>query len=184
MGEIRAAPVWEAAGNLAPVERGGRRDRGAVVASGYGGAYRAVVVDTADPAGQNRINVTVPDVSPEPLWAERCATSSYESPPSVGAEVTVVYDGQDSDRPVWLTATAAQGCSATNGYGVARAVVVDSTDPEAARRLSVTIPDQGGDSLWATPSPAVGGEVPSVGATVWVQFEGGSRDRPVWVGLI
>jgi hypothetical protein len=152
--------------------------------TGYGSSYRAVVIDTVDPLGQNRLQVNVPDVGIESQWAEPCLTSHYEGVPGIGDEVSVMFEASDSDRPVWLSSAAAQGTATTGGYGVYRATVVDGTDPEQSGRVQVTVPDVSGSTpVWATPSTAVGSESPSVGGDVWVQFEGGNSEHPVWVGL-
>lgn len=70
--------------------------------------------------------------------------------------------------------------------GVYRAVVVDKSDPEKRLRLKVRIPEVSpGVDQWAMPCTSGGQTVlPSVGATVWVMFEGGQPDRPVWLGVL
>jgi len=77
-------------------------------------------------------------------------------------------------------------------YGKYRAVVVDNADPENRGRLRLRIPSVlGGDvvSGWALPCVPYGGAadqgfffIPEVEATVWVEFEAGDLDYPVWVG--
>jgi hypothetical protein len=70
--------------------------------------------------------------------------------------------------------------------GVYRAVVVDNVDPLKQQRLKVRIPEVSpGVDQWAMPCTSGGQTVlPSVGATVWVMFEGGQADRPVWLGVL
>jgi uncharacterized protein involved in type VI secretion and phage assembly len=75
-------------------------------------------------------------------------------------------------------------------YGIYRATVVNNIDPMQLGRIMVTVPDVGGitPSTWATPCVPLAGKqmgtfmVPQVGSGVWVQFEGGDADRPVWSG--
>jgi len=156
------------------------------LASGYGSTYRAVVVDNIDPFGQSRLHLNIPDVvGADPVWAERCAANAYEGSPGVGEEVTVVFEGANSEWPVWLSATVAPAAASSSGGGAFRATVVNPVDPEQAGRLQVTVPDvAGADPLWARPTAAVAGSAPALASVVWVQFEGGSRDHPMWIGVL
>ena len=75
-------------------------------------------------------------------------------------------------------------------YGVYRGTVVNNIDPMQLGRIQVTVPDAGGviPSSWAVPCVPLAGKqsgtfmVPQVGAGVWIQFEGGDPDKPVWTG--
>jgi uncharacterized protein involved in type VI secretion and phage assembly len=77
-------------------------------------------------------------------------------------------------------------------YGKYRALVVDNADPENRGRLKLSIPSVlTGDvvSAWALPCAPYGGApdqgiffIPEVGAAVWVEFEAGLLDYPIWVG--
>lgn len=76
-------------------------------------------------------------------------------------------------------------------YGKYRGWVVDVDDPEQAGRLRLRIPEILGDytSEWAVPSwpPGTTPEqhhLPEVGAEVWVDFEAGDVNRPIWDGLL
>lgn len=70
-------------------------------------------------------------------------------------------------------------------HGKYRAVVEDNVDPLNQRRLRVRLPS--GPDQWAVaclpPIPAALLATPRVGVTVWVEFEDGDRDHPVWVGV-
>jgi uncharacterized protein involved in type VI secretion and phage assembly len=77
-------------------------------------------------------------------------------------------------------------------YGKYRGLVVDNADPENLGRLKVKVPSVlGGDVVtgWALPCVPYGGDVdqgflfiPEVNAGVWVEFEEGDLEFPVWVG--
>jgi hypothetical protein len=77
-------------------------------------------------------------------------------------------------------------------YGKHRAFVADNADPENRGRLRLNIPDVLGNDVvsgWALPCAPYGGTagqgffyIPDKNAGVWVEFEHGLLDYPVWVG--
>jgi uncharacterized protein involved in type VI secretion and phage assembly len=75
-------------------------------------------------------------------------------------------------------------------YGVYRGTVVNNIDPLQIGRIMATVPDVGGaiPTTWAMPCVPIAGKqmgtfmVPQIGSGVFVQFEEGDPDRPVWVG--
>jgi len=76
-------------------------------------------------------------------------------------------------------------------YGKYRGTVVSNIDPEGIGRLQVAIVHDGGTvplSSYATPClPMTGVEqgilaIPTTGSGVWIEFEEGDIDRPIWVG--
>lgn len=77
-------------------------------------------------------------------------------------------------------------------YGKYRAFVVDNADPEKLGRLKLKIPGVLGSEVvsgWAWPCAPYGGAanqgfyfIPEVDSAVWVEFESGSLDSPIWVG--
>jgi hypothetical protein len=75
-----------------------------------------------------------------------------------------------------------QGDTMGDYTGKYRAVVVDNADPLAENRLLVNVPEVGTEG-WAKPLDH-GHEVPAVGAEVWVEFEHGEADYPIWDGAI
>lgn len=78
----------------------------------------------------------------------------------------------------------------TKYYGKYRGMVVTNEDPERRGRIVVQVPDVTGlvPSMWAMPCvPFTGMQsgmwcVPAVGAGVWVEFEQGDPDYPIWTG--
>jgi len=75
-------------------------------------------------------------------------------------------------------------------YGVYRGTVVNNVDPLQIGRIMATVPDVSGltPTTWAMPCVPIAGKqmgvfmVPQIGSGVFMQFEGGDPDRPVWVG--
>jgi len=77
-------------------------------------------------------------------------------------------------------------------YGKYRGLVIDNADPENLGRLKVKVPSVlGGDVVtgWALPCTPYGGDadqgflfIPEVNAGVWVEFEEGDLEFPIWDG--
>jgi hypothetical protein len=75
-------------------------------------------------------------------------------------------------------------------YGKYRGLVINNVDPMLIGRVQVTCPAVLGEGTlsWALPCAAFAGiaeglfAVPSVGASVWVEFEGGNPDFPIYTG--
>ena len=77
--------------------------------------------------------------------------------------------------------------------GKYRGTVVNNLDPDQRARLTLMVPDVLGSvpSSWAEPSLPLAGPtgppmgmfvVPPIGTGVWVEFESGDPNKPVWVG--
>lgn len=75
-------------------------------------------------------------------------------------------------------------------YGKYRGTVINNIDPLQIGRLLVQVPDIGGliPSSWAMPCFPIAGKqmgaymIPQIGAGVWVEFEQGDQDYPIWSG--
>lgn len=76
-------------------------------------------------------------------------------------------------------------------YGKHRGTVTQNADPDGRGRLRLHVPSVLGsaETGWAEPCVPMGGLagqgmwfLPEVGAHVWVEFEEGLIDRPLWVG--
>jgi uncharacterized protein involved in type VI secretion and phage assembly len=75
-------------------------------------------------------------------------------------------------------------------YGKYRGTVLNNIDPLQIGRLMVQVPDVGGliPSSWAMPCFPVTGKqmgaymIPQIGTGVWVEFEQGNPDYPIWSG--
>jgi len=75
-------------------------------------------------------------------------------------------------------------------YGKFRGKVTDNQDPRSQGRVRVKAPDVYGEEVsgWAMPAVPYGGKgvglflIPPADASVWVEFEHGDPDYPVWAG--
>jgi uncharacterized protein involved in type VI secretion and phage assembly len=75
-------------------------------------------------------------------------------------------------------------------FGKYRGTVVNTIDPELRARLQAIVPDVLGTqpTTWAMPAAPYAGlkagfvALPPVGAGVWIEFEQGDPDFPIWSG--
>jgi uncharacterized protein involved in type VI secretion and phage assembly len=75
-------------------------------------------------------------------------------------------------------------------YGKYRGTVINNVDPQLTGRIQAQVPDILGLSVstWAMPCVPFGGlltgmvSVPSIGAGVWIEFEQGDLNYPIWTG--
>jgi uncharacterized protein involved in type VI secretion and phage assembly len=78
----------------------------------------------------------------------------------------------------------------TRYYGKYRATVLNNVDPENRGRVQVQLADRYGlfPSTWALPSFPVASiqhgvvSIPPLRASVWIEFEAGDPDFPIWSG--
>lgn len=74
----------------------------------------------------------------------------------------------------------------TELYGKRRAIVVNSVDPMVRGRLQVDVPSASVTGAWAEasipPVPQSLLRMPTEGSMIWVEFEEGDVERPIWTG--
>lgn len=79
---------------------------------------------------------------------------------------------------------------ANSFYGKYRGMVLNNIDPLMIGRLMVQVPDVLGlgTTSWAMPCVPLAGTqmgmyvIPLIGSGVWIEFEGGDPDYPIWTG--
>lgn len=64
--------------------------------------------------------------------------------------------------------------------GLYRGIVQSNADPEHRNRLKVDVPVARVSGLWALPGSQIGSP-PAAGSEIWVLFENGSANYPVWL---
>lgn len=75
-------------------------------------------------------------------------------------------------------------------YGKYRGTVFNNIDPEQCGRIQAFVPDVLGiaPSSWAMPCFPIAGKqmgaymIPQIGSGVWIEFEQGDPDFPIWAG--
>ena len=75
-------------------------------------------------------------------------------------------------------------------WGKYRGTVVNNIDPEQRGRIQAIVPAVTGLilSTWALPCVPIAGKlegffaVPQIGSAVWMEYEDGDPDKPIWVG--
>ena len=71
-------------------------------------------------------------------------------------------------------------------YGKYRGIVTDNQDPQMQGRIRARVPDVTGDqdSGWAMPCMPFHGffALPTKGSGVWIEFEQGDPEYPIWTG--
>lgn len=75
-------------------------------------------------------------------------------------------------------------------FGKFRGVVTDNRDPNGLGRIRARVPDVTGEreTGWALPATPYAGDgvglfvLPPSGANVWIEFEGGDSELPIWTG--
>jgi len=75
-------------------------------------------------------------------------------------------------------------------YGKYRGTVFNNIDPESRGRIQAIVPDVQGiiPLSWALPCVPIAGKqqgvfaIPQLGAGVWIEFEQGDPDYPIWSG--
>jgi Type VI secretion system/phage-baseplate injector OB domain len=81
--------------------------------------------------------------------------------------------------------------SSAKMFGKYRGTVVNSADPELRCRIQAMVPDVAGYAIssWALPALPIGGlamgmySPPVPGSGVWIEFEQGDIDYPIWTGI-
>jgi hypothetical protein len=75
-------------------------------------------------------------------------------------------------------------------YGKYRGTVINNLDPMQQGRIMAMVPDVLGPSpsSWAMPCVPITGQqsgvfvIPQIGSSVWIEFEHGDPNYPIWVG--
>lgn len=83
------SPINPSLPSAAPSFRSGRQ---------LPGVYVGVVLGGGDPAGQGRLNVSLPALGIGPVWARACVSAGGRT----GGKVVVAFEGGDASYPIVL----------------------------------------------------------------------------------
>ncbi len=89
-----------------------------------------------------------------------------------------------------MSSTSKDNFKSRSFYGKYRGTVTDNLDPLMQGRIRVKVPSVFGDQEtgWALPSSPYAGNgvgfffIPPNGSNIWVEFEEGNPDYPIWAG--
>ena len=92
--------------------------------------------------------------------------------------------------PEMTVPASASSATQKRYYGKYRGLVIDNIDPLQTGRIMAQVPDVLGaiPSTWAMPCVPFAGiqsgafMVPPIGSQVWIEFEQGDPDYPIWTG--
>jgi len=98
--------------------------------------------------------------------------------------------GSKSAEGIVENANLFKGVVKMSYSGKYRGVVTDNQDPSQSGRIKAKVPSVlgAGESGWAVPCVPYAGKgvgflfIPPVGANVWIEFEEGDPQRPIWSG--
>lgn len=157
--------------------------------SDFFGIYRGVCVDNDDPEGLNRIRLKVPQILHTNVtnWAYPClpVTSNAQHPdhlPHLASQVAALLNTHATHT---ISGTTGTGPSYPSGTHTHTFSTTASHDAHAGNSGQLThAHEDSTDPLEAngtehTPHR----EVPNINQGVWVMFEGGNPNFPIWMGI-
>jgi hypothetical protein len=155
------------------------------------GLYRGICVDNADPLEKNRIKVKIPQVLGQEIsdWAWPClpVTSNAEHPdhlPHLASEVAALLTTHTSHSVSvsGTTGAASAGTSHTHSFSATQTL---SHAAHAGNSLELTHEHEQLDDILETNDTehTLHRKVPNLEQGVWVMFEGGDPNFPVWMGV-
>ena len=157
------------------------------------GLYRGICVDNADPLEKNRIKVKIPQVLGQEIsdWAWPClpVTSNAEHPdhlPHLASEVAALLTTHASHS---VSVSGTTGGATVSTFGshthTFSATQTLTHAAHAGNSLELTHEHEELDDLLETNDTehTLHRKVPNLEQGVWVMFEGGDPNFPVWMGV-
>ena len=157
------------------------------------GIYRGVCVDNADPLKKNRIKVKIPQVLGQEIsdWAWPClpVTSNAEHPdhlPHLASEVAALLNTHASHA---VSVSGSTGGATVSTFGshthTFSATQTLTHAAHSGNSLELTHEHEELDDILETNDTehTLHRKVPNLDQGVWVMFEGGDPNFPVWMGV-
>jgi hypothetical protein len=150
----------------------------------YYGTYRGICINNQDPLRKSRLQVKAPAILGDlATFARACVWPTGNVVlPSVGQTIWVMFEGGDASLPVWIRFEQRLP-PRVNVRGIHAGVCVNTKDPAGKSRIQFKLPSVTADKVpWAI-SASGRNDLPSVGDTVWIVFEEGDPQYPIWLGV-
>jgi Type VI secretion system/phage-baseplate injector OB domain len=150
----------------------------------YYGIYRGICVDNADPNGTNRIKLTVPQVLNTNVtnWAYPCT-------PVTDTANHLDHQAHTASQVAALLTTSPTTSSDPQGGSVTipALTVVAKSGATTLKHPHITSTDpldqDGSEEGLTAAEHTYHRSVPEINEGVWVMFEGGDPNFPVWIGV-
>jgi hypothetical protein len=155
------------------------------------GLYRGICVDNVDPLEKNRIKVKIPQVLGQEIsdWAWPClpVTSNAEHPdhlPHLASEVAALLTTHTS-HSVSVSGTTSGASAGTDHTHTFSATQTLTHAAHSGNSLELTHEHEVLDDILETNDTehTLHRKVPNLEQGVWVMFEGGDPNFPVWIGV-
>ena len=154
--------------------------------SRYNGIYPGICTSNQDPQRKSRLKVRVPAIAGDSAtWARACVwptPAGMTTLPSVGATLWVMFEMGDPQRPVWIPYEQRVPATA-NSSGIYAGICLSAQNSDGRSRIQVKVPSvAGGTAAWAN-GVSTTTILPSAGDTVWIMYEQGDPQYPLWLGV-
>jgi hypothetical protein len=151
------------------------QERPRIVDKHYG-MYRAIVTNNADPENRYRVKLMVPQLlgQEETNWAWPCVPVNWFSSGPTGPLNGSVFIKTPSHSD---HVHAGHIHTVTTTGGDPQGGSVSSTGTAATGGAHTFVHDHNHDKFVLQDS------VPRVGQSIWITFEGGDIDHPIWMGV-
>jgi hypothetical protein len=146
--------------------------------------YRGICYDNNDPTGHNRIRVSIPDLLGDPSINDKAVTDWIPGcMPVVDNANHPDHQAHTAAQIAALLTTTATGVSGGTGGGTVPALTVVAKSGAGTLTHAHQTSSDSLDTNTASPEHTYHRSVPFINQVVWVMFEKGDPNFPVWMGV-